>query len=57
MYLIVSLQANIRNTFFDQKSLRHPEVGANGSNREAIHDGGLWKFLTVRQTYPLGNQS
>ena len=31
-------------------------VGADGSSREAIRRGGLWKFLTVRQTYPLGNQ-
>ena len=27
IFLIVSLQANIRNTFFDHKSPRHPEVG------------------------------
>ena len=30
-------------------------VGADGSSREAIRQGGLWKFLTVRQTYPLSN--
>ena len=34
----------------------HTPVGADGSNREAIRQGGLWKFLTVRQTYPLSNQ-
>ena len=32
------------------------EVGADGSSREAIHDGGLWKFLTVRQIYLLSNR-
>ena len=33
-----------------------PQVGADGSSREAIRDGGLWKFLTIRQIYPLSNQ-
>ena len=32
-------------------------LGADGSSRKAIRDGGLWKFLTVRQIYPLSNQS
>ena len=32
-------------------------IGANGSSRKAIRNGGLWKFLTVRQIYPLCNQS
>ena len=32
------------------------EVGADGSSCKAIRQGGLWKFLTVRQTYPLSNQ-
>ena len=31
-------------------------LGADGSSRKAIRQGGLWKFLTVRQTYPLSNQ-
>ena len=31
-------------------------VGPDGLSREAIRQGGLWKFLTVRQTYPLSNQ-
>ena len=31
---IISLQANIRNTFFDQKSPRHPEVGVLGWRRQ-----------------------
>ena len=30
----VSLQANIRNTFFDQKSPQHPEVGVLQRNRQ-----------------------
>ena len=30
-----------------------PGLGADGSSREAIRDGALWKFLTVRQIYPL----
>ena len=33
-----------------------PSLGADGSIREAIRDGGLWTFLTVRQIYPLSNQ-
>ena len=33
----------------------HP-VGADGSYRKAIRNGGLWKFLTIRQIYPLSNQ-
>ena len=32
-------------------------LGADGSSRKAICDGGLWKFLNVRQIYPLINQS
>ena len=32
-------------------------VGANGLSREAIGNGGFWTFLTVRQIYPLSNQS
>ena len=31
-------------------------VGADGSSREAIRDGGLWKFLTVRQIYLVSYQ-
>ena len=30
-------------------------LGADGLSRKAIHDGGLWKLLTVRQTYLLSN--
>ena len=33
------------------------QLGADGLSRKAICDGGLWKFLTVRQIYPLSNQS
>ena len=32
-------------------------LGADGLSRKAIRDGGLWKFLTVSQIYPLSNQS
>ena len=32
-------------------------IGADGSSRKAIRDGGLWKFLTFRLIYPLSNQS
>ena len=32
-FFIVSLQANIRNTFFNQKSQRHPEVRVLGLGR------------------------
>ena len=42
----------------DRQSLVHQVLlGADGSSRKAIRDGGLWKFLTIRQIYLLGNQS
>ena len=38
-FLIVSSHANIRNTFFDQQSPRHPEVGvwAYAHRRGGVH--------------------
>ena len=33
------------------------QLGADSSIRKAIRDAGLWEFITVRQIYPLINQS
>ena len=38
-FLLVSLQANIRDTFFDQKSPRHPEVGVLQRHRYTDRHG------------------
>ena len=49
----VGVYQDLYNFYIDFEQFN---VGADGSSREAIRDGGLWKFLTVRQTYPLSNQ-
>ena len=52
------LKTHISNAHSDaQTQQQDSTVGANGSSCKAINAGGLWKFLTVRQIYPLSNQS
>ena len=50
-FLIVSLQANISNTTFDQKSSGHPEVGVSQITQEM--GGGDSNFMVKETTFML----
>ena len=43
-FLIVSSQANITNTFFEQKSSRHPEVGVSQWHRQTNTQTNRWRL-------------